>query len=164
MSRGIVQSILLDKEHEICRNHRKCGYVGNLFYMKVWRSLWEKWLVNCGKGVFAFPWFINTLSIAYPCWNAGYPYIHALMIICKMLEMYFVEYFVEYFTEKRLLFTKKRVLFWKKNDIEKASKINNSLNLLAFEVSRQRESNPPPQLGKLIYYRCTMSAKHILLL
>ena len=24
--------------------------------------------------------------------------------------------------------------------------------------SRQRESNPPPQLGKLIYYRCTMSA------
>ena len=34
----------------------------------------------------------------------------------------------------------------------------------AFKVSRQRESNPPPQLGKLIYYRCTMSAKHILLL
>mgnify|MGYP000264363640 FL=1 len=25
-------------------------------------------------------------------------------------------------------------------------------------LSRQRESNPPPQLGKLIYYRCTMSA------
>ena len=49
-----------------------------------------------------------------------------------MLEVYFVEYFVEYFTEKKLLFTKKRVLFWKKNDIERASKINNSLNLLAF--------------------------------
>ena len=75
-----------------------------------------------------------------------------------------MEYFVEYFTEKKLLFTKKRVLFWKKNDIERASKINNSLNLLAFLVSRQRESNPPPQLGKLIYYRCTMSAKHIPLL
>lgn len=43
-----------------------------------------------------------------------------------------MEYFVEYFTEKKLLFTKKRVLFWKKNDIERASKINNSLNLLAF--------------------------------
>ena len=83
-----MQSILLDEEYEICRNHRKCGYVGNLFYMKVWRSLWEKWLVNCGKGVSAFPQFINTLSIAYPCWNAGYPYIHALMIICKMLEVH----------------------------------------------------------------------------
>ena len=28
----------------------------------------------------------------------------------------------------------------------------------AFKVSRQRESNPPPQLGKLIYYRCTTAA------
>ena len=25
--------------------------------------------------------------------------------------------------------------------------------------SGQRESNPPPELGKLIYYRCTMSAE-----
>lgn len=66
------------------------------------------------KRCFAFPFFINTLSIAYPCWNAGYPYIHALMIICKMLEVYFVEYFVEYFTEKRLLFTKKECCFGKR--------------------------------------------------
>lgn len=82
--------------------------------MKVWRSLWEKWLVNCGKGVLAFPRFINTLSIAYPCWNAGYPYIHALIIICKMLKVYFMEYFVEYFAEKKILFTKKRCCFGKR--------------------------------------------------
>lgn len=66
------------------------------------------------KGVLAFPRFINTLSIAYPCWNAGYPYIHALIIICKMLEVYFMEYFVEYFAEKKILFTKKRCYFGKR--------------------------------------------------
>ena len=56
-----------------------------------------------------------------------------------------MEYFVEYFTEKKLLFTKKRVLFWKKNDIERASKINNSLNLLAF-LGKQTTGIEPVEL------------------
>ena len=64
-----------------------------------------------------------------------------------------MEYFVEYFTEKKLLFTKKRVLFWKKNDIERASKINNSLNLLAF-WGKQTTGIEPACPGGLTHFEC----------
>ncbi len=35
-------------------------------------------------------------------------------------------------------------------------------NQVGWVLSRIRESNPPPQLGKLIYYRCTNPAKSLL--
>ena len=73
----VGRSFFYWKEYGISKSCRKCGYVGNLFYMKVWRSLWEKWLVNCGKGVLLF----HDLSMLCPqLIHAGMQVIHISML------------------------------------------------------------------------------------